>query len=61
MAEEQQPSRSLDDLLAEFKVLSAEADEVRRKMKELIRQIEARGGSYPGKSSHEIVIPKGAT
>jgi hypothetical protein len=61
MAEEQQPSKSLDDLLDEFKVLSAEADEVRRKMKELIRQIEARGGPHLGRSSHEIIVPKAST
>ena len=54
------PQKSLDDLLAEFKVLTGHADEVRRKMKELTRQIEARGTATPlfGRSSHEIDIPQ---
>ena len=61
MTLEKQAEKSIDDLLAEFKVLVSHADEVRRKMKELTRQIEAHGVKAPllGRSSHEIdIIPK---
>lgn len=60
MADDTRSEKSIDDLMAEFNILVAHADDVRRQMKALTLQIEARGAKAPlfGRSSHEIDIPK---
>jgi hypothetical protein len=43
MSFKKQPTaKSIEDLVKEFEVLSSQADELRRKMAEITRQIEAR-------------------
>lgn len=52
-------SKSIEELVAEFKSLVEQANAIRQQMKELARQVEARAGGGPiaGKSSHEIDVP----
>ena len=53
-------AKSVDELVAEFKTLVEQANEIRQQMKELTQQIEAHTGLGPlGRiSSHEMDVPK---
>ncbi len=58
MAEEKQPTKSVDDLVAEFKTLVEQANKIREQMKVLTRQIENHTGPLGRISSHEMDVPK---
>lgn len=49
----QSTEKSIEDLAKEFEILSSQADELRRKMDEIARQIEARK-PLASRSGHDI-------
>lgn len=57
MTDDQRPDDSVDDLVKKFAKLVAQADDIRKQMKALSRQIEAHTGKSTGmKSSSEIDV-----
>jgi hypothetical protein len=62
MTDDPQAEKSLSDLLDEYNTLSSQADELRRQMKVLSKQIEDRADRHPhlGRSSGKIDIPNEA-
>ena len=50
--------KTIDELVDQFRLLVAQANEIRQQMKDLTRQIEVHTGSLGRKSSHEMDVPK---